>query len=56
MEVEVGAAMFRQEQALERVSFVKEVREERPEEMQASLVAWRLARWLVGVAVLLGAV
>ena len=53
VEVEVGAAMFRQEQALPRVSFVKEVRESRPEETQAALLAWRLARWLVGAAVLL---
>jgi hypothetical protein len=45
--------MFRQEQALPRVSFVKEVRESRPEETQAALLAWRLARWLVGAAVLL---
>jgi hypothetical protein len=45
--------MFRQEQALERVSFVKEVRESRPEETQAALLAWRFSRWLVGVALLL---
>ena len=45
--------MARQEQALARVSFVKEVRESRPEETQAALLAWRLARWLVGAAVLL---
>jgi hypothetical protein len=51
--VEVGAAMFRQEQALARVSLVKEVRESRPEETQAALLAWRFARWLGGVAVLL---
>jgi hypothetical protein len=31
--------MFRQEQALERVSLVKEVRESRPEETQAALLA-----------------
>jgi hypothetical protein len=48
--------MFRQEQALERVSFVKEVRESRPEETQAALLAWRFSRWLVGVALLVGAV
>jgi hypothetical protein len=48
--------MFRQEQALERVSFVKEVRESRPEETQAALLAWRFSRWLVGVALLAGAV
>jgi hypothetical protein len=29
------------------------VRESRPEETQAALLAWRLARWLVGAAVLL---
>ena len=45
--------MPRQEQALARVPFVKEVRESRPEETQAALLAWRLARWLVGAAVLL---
>ena len=45
--------MARQEQALARVSFVKEVRESRPDETQAALLAWRLARWLVGAAVLL---
>jgi hypothetical protein len=48
--------MFRQEQALERVSFVKEVRESRPEETQAALLAWRFSRWPVGVALLAGAV
>jgi hypothetical protein len=48
--------MLRQEQALERVSFVKEVRESRPEETQAALLAWRFSRWLVGVALLAGAV
>lgn len=53
MEVEVGAAMFRQEQALVRVSLVKEVKESRPEETQAALLAWRFSRWLVGVTVLL---
>lgn len=31
--------MFRQEQALPRVSLVKEVRESRPEETQAALLA-----------------
>jgi len=53
VEVEVGAAMFRQEQALVRVSLVKEVKESRPEETQAALLAWRFSRWLVGVTVLL---
>lgn len=48
--------MFRQEQALPRVSLVKEVSESRPEETQASLLAWRFSRWPVGLAVLLGAV
>jgi hypothetical protein len=53
VEVEVGAAMFRQEHALARVSLAKEVRESRPEETQAALSAWRFWRWLVGVALLL---
>jgi hypothetical protein len=44
---------FRQEQALARVSLAKEVRESRPEETQAALLAWRFARWLGGLAVLL---
>jgi hypothetical protein len=51
--VEVGGAMARQEQALARVSFVKEVKDSRPEETQAALLAWRFSRWLVGAAVLL---
>jgi len=49
--------MFRQEQALDKVSLLKEVRESRPEETHAALLAWRFSRWLVGVALLvLGAV
>jgi len=32
---------------------VKEVKESRPEETQAALLAWRFSRWLVGVTVLL---
>jgi len=48
--------MLKQEQALPRVSLLNEVNDSRPEETQAALLAWRLSRWPVGLAVLLGAV